>query len=351
MPKDTKYVVPMASSSPPSEVTAADPPLAPSPQAGPAPKDLGFGSVVAAESRVRLMNRDGSFNVRRGSPIASVLGAPYHFLLTIPWLPFLGVLAGTYLMLNAAFGLAFFAVGPRALGESDPAFRQGTFWQAFFFSVQTFATIGYGSIIPVTKLANVIVLVESFVSLVSIALATGLIFARFSRPIPRIRFSRYAIIAPYRGGRGFMFRIVNAGRNEITSIQATITLARFENVGGARTRVFTQLALERTNVVFFSLSWTVVHPIDETSPLWGVSPEDLLRSEAEFLILLSGTDETFFQTVTARGSYTAHEVIWGRRFTNIFLPPTARGVVRIDLRQLDGVEEAELPQALPRLRE
>lgn len=321
----------------------ADPPFSPSPLAGPAPKDLGFGSVLSAESRVRLMNRDGSFNVRRGSRIASVFGAPYHFLLTIRWIPFLGVLAATYLLIDAGFGVAYFVIGPQALGESDAAFRQGTFVQSFFFSVQTFATIGYGSIIPVTKLANVIVLCESFVSLVSIALATGLIFARFSRPVPLIRFSRYAIVAPYRGGRGFMFRIVNAGRNEITGIEASVTLARFDTVGGVRTRVFTQLALERTSVVFFSLSWTIVHPIDAASPLWGVTPEELVRSEAEFLILLSGTDETFFQTVTARGSYTADEVKWGRRFTNIFLPPTSRGIVRIDLRRLDGVEEVALP--------
>lgn len=326
----------------------ADPPFSPSPLAGPAPKDLGFGSVLAAESRVRLMNRDGTFNVRRGSRIASVLGAPYHFLLTIRWLPFLGVLAATYLLIDAAFGLAYFAIGPQALGESDTAFRQGAYAQSFFFSVQTFATIGYGSIVPVTKLANVIVLCESFVSLVSIALATGLIFARFSRPIPLIRFSRNAIVAPYRGGRGFMFRIVNAGRNEITGIEASVTLARFETMGGVRTRVFTQLALERTGVVFFSLSWTIVHPIDQASPLWGVTPEELVRSDAQFLILLSGTDETFFQTVTARGSYTADEVKWGRRFTNIFLPPTPRGIVRIDLRRLDGIEEVALPQALPR---
>jgi inward rectifier potassium channel len=309
------------------------------------PKDLGFGTVVAAESRVRLMNRDGSFNVLRGGRIASVVGAPYHFLLTIGWLPFLGVLAASYLTIDTAFALVYLASGAGALAESDGAFRAGTFLRAFFFSVQTFATIGYGSIIPVTKAANFIVLLESFVSLVSIAIATGLIFARFSRPIPRIRFSRQAVVAPYHDGHGFMFRIVNAGRNEITGVEATVTLARFETVNGVRTRTFNQLALERTRVVFFSLSWTIVHPIDERSPLWGVTPDGLKESEAEFLILLSGTDETFFQTVTMRGSYTAAEVAWGQRFTNIFLPPTRKGVVRIDLARLDGIEPATSGQA------
>jgi inward rectifier potassium channel len=314
------------------------------------PKDLGFGTVVAEESRVRLMNRDGSFNVQRGGRIASIFGAPYHFLLTIGWLPFLGVLAASYLMLDALFALAYYVTGPGGLAEGDGAFQAGSFLQAFFFSVQTFATIGYGSIIPVTKATNFIVLFESFVSLVSIALATGLIFSRFSRPIPRIRFSRRAVVAPYRGGQGFMFRIVNAGRNEITGIEASVTLARFEMIGGKRIRTFNLLSLERTRVTFFSLSWTIVHPIDETSPMRSLTAEELIASEAEFLILLSGTDETFFQTVTARGSYTANEIEWNHRFTNIFLPPTRKGVVRIDLARLDGIEEAGTRDQGPAIR-
>jgi inward rectifier potassium channel len=307
------------------------------------PKDLGFGSVVAAESRVRLMNRDGSFNVLRGSRWEAIIGSPYHSLLTIDWPRFLLAMAIGYLGMNLVFGLAFYALGPSALGETDGAFAPGTFLQAFFFSVQTFATIGYGAILPASQPANFLVLFESFVSLVSIALATGLIFARFSRPIPKIRFSRHAVVAPYRGGRGFMFRIVNAGRNEIVGVEATVTLARFEIVNGVRTRTFTQLALERTRVIFFSLSWTIVHPITSDSPLWGVTHDDLVASEAEFLILLSGTDETFFQTVSTRGSYVANEIRWGYRFTNIFRDPTPEGVVRIDLGLLDAIEAATLP--------
>ncbi len=313
---------------------------APSPQA--VPNDLGFGSVVAAQSR-RLMNRDGSFNVQRGSRIGALLGNPYHLLLTMGWPSFLVTMAGVYLLINALFALAYMAAGPGALAEADGAFRSGGFLQAFFFSVETFATIGYGSITAVTPASNIIVLVEAFVGLVSVALVTGIIFARFSRPVPHIRFSDRAVIAPYRGGAGFMFRIANAHRNEIVGVQATVSLARFQQTPSGRTRTFTQLALERTTVVFFSLSWTVVHPIDEQSPLWGLTRQDLIDSEAEFLILLSGTDETFFQIVSVRGSYTADEVLWGHRFTNIFLPPAPNGVVRIDLGRLSSTEPATLP--------
>ena len=307
------------------------------------PKDLGFGSVVAEQSRVRLMNRDGSFNVRRGSRLAAILGSPYHFLLSISWPQFLGVLAALYLAINALFALALMACGPGALGEADSTFPSGTFAQAFFFSVETFATIGYGSIIPTNVASNFVILIESFTSLVSIAISTGLVFSRFSRPIPHIRFSRLAVMAPYQGRTGFMFRIANARRNEIVGIEATVILARFEDIGGKRTRSFNQLALERTRVIFFALSWTVVHPIDETSPLWGLSPQDLVDSEAEFLILLSGTDETFFQIVSTRGSYTADELLWGYKFANLFLPPTPTGIVRVDLTKLDDTEPATLP--------
>ncbi len=308
------------------------------------PKDLGFGSVVSSQSRVRLMNRDGSFNVQRGGRLAAIIGNPYHSLLTVGWPEFLGVLAVVYLLANLAFALLFLACGPGALGETDTAFASGSFLQAFFFSVETFATIGYGAIVPETVRANFLVLLESFVSLISIALATGLIFARFSRPIPRIRFSARALIAPYMGRTGFMFRIANARRNEIVGIEATVILARFVTNNGVRARTFTELALERKRVIFFSLSWTVVHPIDESSPMWGLTAEEMVDSEAEFLILLSGTDETFFQTVSARGSYTAGELLWGHKFSNIFLPPAPDGVVRIDLGLLDGTEAVPLPQ-------
>ena len=135
-----------------------------------------------------------------------------------------------------------------------------------------------------------------------------------------------------------MFRIANARSNEIVGVEATVVYARFATVNGVRTRVFDQLPLERQRVIFFSLSWTIVHPIDEASPLYGVTATELCETEAEFLVLLSGTDDIFSQTVHTRSSYTCNEVLWGARFTNILLSPTEAGVVRIDLKRLNDTE-------------
>ncbi len=306
-------------------------------------KDLGFGSVVATESRVRLMNRDGSFNVQRGGKALAALLSPYQSLLTMSWGRFFTVLTAVYLAVNLAFALLYWLCGAQGIKEADGHTIGNKFAEAFFLSVQTFGTIGYGDLYPASTAANYVVTLESFVSLAALGIATGLIFSRFARPLPRIRFSTHAIIAPYRGITGFMFRIANTRQNEIVGIEATVIYARFAMVDGVRTRVFDELVLERKRVVFFSLSWTVVHPIDESSPLYRVTAEELDASQAEFLILLAGTDDVFSQMVHTRSSYTWEEIRWGVRFRNIFLPPTPEGKVRIDLRRLDDTEPAPLP--------
>jgi inward rectifier potassium channel len=142
-----------------------------------------------------------------------------------------------------------------------------------------------------------------------------------------------------------MFRLGNTRRSELVGLTATVTFARFQTCDGEsqRMRAFDQLSLERSGVLFFPLTWTIVHPIDEHSPLHGLTHEDLVSSQAEFLVLVGATEETFSQTVHARTSYTANEVRWGARFGNIYAPPTPEGLVRVDLRLIDTVEPAELP--------
>lgn len=310
-----------------------------SPWLAPAERDLGFGSVVATETRTRLLNRDGTFNVRReGIGFWRSLSL-YNWLLDISWPRFFLVVAFGYVVVNALFAIAFYLVGPGALEGPQPL---GRFARAFFFSIETLGTIGYGNISPQTFGAHVLVTLEAFAGLLAIALVTGILFARFSRPIPRIAFSERALIAPYRGRTAFMFRIANERSSQIIDLEARIVLALFDKADGHATRRFTVLSLERNRVALFPLSWTVVHPIEETSPLYGLTDRDLAERGAEFLILLTGLDETFMQTVHARSSYRYDEIVWGAKFSDIFAHDRAANDLSIDVSRIHAFDRVEL---------
>jgi len=214
---------------------------------------------------------------------------------------------------------------------------------AFFFSIETFSTIGYGNILANGLAANLLVSAESMAGILFVALATGLIFARFSRPLLHLRFSDHAVVAPYRDETALMFRVGNTRRSELVNLTAVVTFARFQDCNGERTRLFDQLPLERESVLFFPLTWTVVHPIDDKSPLHGLTQKDLLDTKAEFLVLLTATEETFSQVVHTRTSYAADEVRWGAKFGNIYVSPDSDGVVVVDLKRIDHVDPADLP--------
>ena len=186
---------------------------------------------------------------------------------------------------------------------------------------------------------------EAFAGLLGVALITGLVFARFSRPRAQIIFSRMALIAPYRGTTAFMFRIANARSNQIVELNCKVLFARFEDEDGQSIRRFYPLELERDRVVFFPLSWTVVHPVDESSPLYQLTADDLRRSSAEFLILLSGMDETFSQTVHTRSSYHATDIVWDARFANVFNRRTGQERLTIDVRRLHDIERVETTES------
>lgn len=300
------------------------------------------GSVVARESRKRLLNRDGTFNIRRvGLDFWQSLSA-YHYFLTITWTRFLGYVGCAYITANVLFALTYVACGPGALTGFDQQSTAQRLVQAFFFSVHTLATIGYGNIAPGNLAANIVVTVESLVGLLGFAIIAGIMFARFARPTARIIFSRSAVIAPYRGITAFMFRIVNQRKNEIVDLEAKVLLSRRKRGGTVADREFIPLALEREHVVFFPLSWTLVHPIDEKSPLRGVTGEDLRECDSEFLILLNGFDETFSQTVHTRSSYKGEEIVWGAKFRSIFIVSSDDGIVSVDIRKLDEIERVVL---------
>ena len=301
-------------------------------------RDLGFGTEVARGTRRRLLNRDGSFNVVRDAldPLSSL--SLYHWLLTISWPRFLAFISGSYIIVNIFFAVAFLLLGPDALQSSTGDFAGSPFYRAFFFSVDTFATIGYGNIIPVGAAANTLVTIEALLNIVGVALATGVIFARFSRPSARIIYSRNAIVAPYREKTALEFRIANARSSQLIEVQVQAILTKLEQVGDSTVRKFYDLSLERNRVVFFPLSWTVVHPIDPSSPMWGLTHADLLKAEAELLVLLIGTDETVSQSVHSRSSYQASEIVWGAKFSNMFMRTEAEGIIGMNLSRIHEIE-------------
>ena len=302
--------------------------------------DLGFGQRVAEQSRLRLLNRDGSFNVvRRGLPFLRSLHL-YHALLTMSWTRFLVFVVFTYLFVNLLFAGAFLLCGPDALSGSIAVGIGPRLLEAFFVSVRTLSTIGYGDLTPNGLAANLLVTLEAIVGLLTIALATGLVFARFSRPRALIVFSEQALIAPYRDISAFEFRVANERNSQLTNVSARVVLSRWETVNGKRARRFCPLTLEREQVMFMPLHWVVVHPIDEESPLHGVTNEELLASNAEFLILLTGLDETYSQTVHTRSSYRADEVLWGAKFADMYQPP-GNGLISVDLSRLHDVEPTD----------
>jgi inward rectifier potassium channel len=304
-------------------------------------RDLGFGAVVTRESRQRLLNQDGTFNVQRtGLPFLSSLNL-YHTLISMSWKTFTTLTLLLYFLSNVVFGLLYASLGAESLVDSSTTPTENLLLRGFFFSVQTFATIGYGTIHPVGVVPNLLVTIESYYSMIMTALITGIVFARFARPTARVIFSRTAVIAPYRGIEGFMFRLVNGRSNQLIEVEAKVMLARFvETRDGRIIRRFDFLELERDRVAFFPLAWTVVHPINESSPLRGLTLEDLKKADAEILILLTATDETFASVVHTRSSYKPSEIKFGYKFANIYNKTENGEPLSINIKKLSQVEKA-----------
>lgn len=308
-------------------------------------KDLGFGSRVIQDSRVRILNHDGTFNVSRvGMPLMQSLNL-YRTLLVVPWWKFLVVFVLLYAFISLLFAGAYLLCGPDALVGGQSGSGGNHFFDAFFFSVHTITTVGYGHIAPRGFLINMLVMAEAFVGLSGFAIAAALMFARFSRPTANIHFSDNAVVGPHHDKPCFMFRIANGARNELLEVQVRILLGMTQSISGIRTRKFYELELERQKVAFFPAEWTVVHPINESSPLHGVSLEDLCTRDAEFLILVNAIDDTFYQMVQARNSYRWDEIVWGAKFRDMHRKK-GKKEVSIDLRRIHDIQHVETPDDL-----
>jgi inward rectifier potassium channel len=314
----------------------ADPP--PPPAAEPA--DLGFGRVVAQAVRGRFLNRDGRPNSLKYGLGAQRAARLYLAALDASWTAFIGWMMGALLLMSGCFALAYLALGDGALRGTGELGLEDPFLRAFSFSVGVFTTTGTGVMHAFGATANWLVDLESFVGPVSFVVAFGLLIARLTRPRMRLGFSESAVVAPYEGGRGFMFRIVNLQPGELSDVRVRVNLVRFEEVDGVRERNFRTLALERNSVEFFTLHWTVVHPITADSPLAGATPENLADSQAEFLVFVDALEQTFSTRVSTRSSYLWDEVRWDVKFASIFAN-APDGVIAIDVERLSRTERLD----------
>jgi len=224
----------------------------------------------------------------------------------------------SYLLVNTIFASIYYAIGPNAIQGPDAQNYSSRFYSAVFFSAHTLTTVGYGNLAPHGMPANVVAALEAMVGLMGFAVATGLLFGRISRPSARIGFSPKMLVAPYLSGTSLQFRIVNLRPNMLMELEASILLMTVEGPPGSLARRYNRLTLERDTVYYLPLTWTIVHPIDQSSPLYGKTAADLERLQAEFLILIKGFDDTFSQTVHSRSSYRYDEIAWNAKFKMAF---------------------------------
>lgn len=301
--------------------------------------DLGFGSGITA-GEGRLINRDGSYNIlRRGGKA----WRPYQVLVEMSWWWFFALITVIYVVVNAFFALIYLIIGLEYLSGAQPAGSLlGDFFVAFFFSVQTFTTVGYGAISPTGIAANIVASIDALVGLMGFALATGLFFARFAQPQSSILFSKQAVIRSYRDTpyQSFQFQIVNQRNNKLINLSAKVSMSWVaEDEQGQKARRFTLLELEREKIFLFPLNWVLVHVIDKDSPLWQKTPKELEDMQPEFLVLLQGYDETFAQDIHANSSYIYKDLVWGKKFRRMYFPESGYTVLELDW--IDELEEEE----------
>lgn len=271
----------------------------------------GFGKDRRLEGG-RLVNKDGTFNViKKGLAWRKRFGV-FNFLIEISWGRFFVVCTFFYLIMNLCFTGVYMALGVDGIGAPQND-EMGAFWKAFFFSTHTSTTVGYGSYYPHSMGIQAFASIQSMIGLLGFALMTGILYGRFSKPKASIVYSKNAIIAPYKDGNGLMIRLANAQNSQMLEMAAAVMVALVED----GKRRFYDLKLEYNRIHFLATSWTIVHPLDEDSPIFGMTQNDYMNKEIEFIIRVKGYNDTFAQEVHSATSYKSYEVLWDKKFVPI----------------------------------
>jgi inward rectifier potassium channel len=296
--------------------------------------ELGFGTKNYKDS-VRFLNLDGTVNVKRTGAGISNLDL-YHWLTTIPFKKFILIVVAFYSTVNIVFASIYFTLCNDSFGGLEAKHGLDRFLDMCYFSAQTITTVGYGHVYPKEHLSSLIASAESLFGLMLFAIVTGVLFGRFSRPKNSLLYSNNILLAPYKEMTALMFRVANTKQYELIENEANVVMT-MKNLTTNR-REFFNLSLELSKINFLALSWTVVHPIDEKSPLFGLNINDLIERDAEVIILIKGITDTFSQTVFSRHSYKTSQLLDKRKFVPVKQDVNEKGKVIISLEDIHAFE-------------
>ncbi len=302
--------------------------------------DPGFG-LNTYEGNIRFITENGKSNIKRtGVSIWERIDV-FYSLLSMSWSVFFLVILSGYIIVNFLFATVYLMIGIESLAGVQATTVSEGFWEAFYFSAQTLTTVGYGRISPIGNASSAVAALESLLGLLGFAVFTGLIYGRFTRPVFALKFSANALIAPYRGITGLLIRVANPKMNELLETEALLMITYIHPE--THKRIYVQLELERNNIMFFSMSWTIVHPIGENSPLLGWTMEEIKNTQAEVFVTIKAYDETRSQHIFWRNSYKASEFVYGAKFKPMRFSTNDKGQILYDLGQLSEFDKAELP--------
>lgn len=302
-------------------------------------ENSGFGSRASG----RFINKDGLPNVRRRGVNVFNRLSWYHTMLNLSSFRFITYLVLMYILINLVFACIYYLIGVEHLTGINKSNPTDEFIDVFFFSSQTFTTVGYGRIAPVGFMASLVATFEAFLGLLTFAIATGLFYGRFSRPRAYLKFSDIAVIAPFQDVTALMFRLAPYKNNALTDADVTLSTAIEINEDGTTKSNFYRLETHLSKINTLSLNWTIVHKIDENSPFAGFSADDFKNTNIEIIVHVRAFDEVFSNTVVQRASYVSREIIYGAKFSPMYYPDEEKDSTVLDLDKINEYQKAELP--------
>jgi inward rectifier potassium channel len=282
--------------------------------------DTGFSTSASDKGGGRFINKDGTYNlVKEGMPFWQRISV-FHDMLNLPRWKFITVIVLAYCIINLFFASVYFLIGAHEFqGLPSGADDWRIFRELFYFSTETYTTVGYGRVNPMGDMANLVAGLESLTGFLSLAIATGLIYGRFSKPRSYLAFSNHAVVAPYKEGTGLMFRFAAyKDKHSLTDLEIKVNVGLRVLENDRPVYKYFSLDLERTKVETMPMSWTVVHPITESSPFFGFTEEDMENGDVELYVMLRGFDDVFSNYVQQRTSYTFREIFFNRKFIPMY---------------------------------